>query len=315
MAAYVGVFDCGIDARLLAVARHPLAADDARPVLAAHGPVVDRVRRERADRLQDLDLLRADGVRLERGRRLHRGQREQLHAGGSGTCRGRRRRARRSRRGARRRPTPRPRSGRGRRSGGSTSARRCRWRSAARRCSGRSPSRGSGRSGRSASRGTPRASSRSAARHDARSCPNGFSTTARDPSVVDAGEPDSPTCAHDRLVGGRAASRSRRSGCGARRGAPRIAWSHSPRRGVERRVAEVPREVRADVGHLAGPPLRRRRELAGAALEVRAELLVRVLGAADADDREVRERSRRRGSGARSPGRGGGASGRRRRRR
>ena len=48
--------------------------------------------------------------------------------------------ARSSRRGGRRRPSPRRRSGRGRRTGGSRAARRCRWRSGARRRSGPSPS-------------------------------------------------------------------------------------------------------------------------------------------------------------------------------
>ena len=56
-----------------------------------------------------------------------------------------------------------------------------RWRSGRRGGSGPAPCPGSGRCGRSRPRGRPRAASRLSAWAEARSCPNGFSTTMRAP--------------------------------------------------------------------------------------------------------------------------------------
>ena len=69
----------GVDLRLLAVARHLLGR---RPSPGRTGRgrrrPRDLVGRHRRDRPQDLDLLVAQGVRLERRRRLHRDQAQQL---------------------------------------------------------------------------------------------------------------------------------------------------------------------------------------------------------------------------------------------
>ena len=64
--------------RLLEVARHALAADLARGVLGAEGVGVHRRLGDGADGAQHLDLLVAQRLGLERGRRLHRHQRQHL---------------------------------------------------------------------------------------------------------------------------------------------------------------------------------------------------------------------------------------------
>ena len=56
----------------------PLARDRAYPVLTAYHMGQDDLRFTPVNRLQDLRFLVAHGVSLERHRRLHRGQREQL---------------------------------------------------------------------------------------------------------------------------------------------------------------------------------------------------------------------------------------------
>ena len=136
----------GRDARLVVVAG----------VLAAH----DVAGLDRLHRAEHLVLLAADGGRLERGRRLHRGEREDLEqvrhdhvAVGTGRLvevaplgQARGSRARRSRR--------------GRCCCGARSARTDRWRSGRRGCSAPAPCPGSGRSGRSAPRRRPRAAGR-----------------------------------------------------------------------------------------------------------------------------------------------------------
>ena len=66
------------DVVLLEVALDVLAARDARGVLRAHGAGGHLLRRRRRDRLEHLDLLVADLVGLEGGRRLHAHEREQL---------------------------------------------------------------------------------------------------------------------------------------------------------------------------------------------------------------------------------------------
>ena len=77
-ATKVSVRDRGVDARLLAIARHRLAVVDA----GAYWPrTTDRSTSspvERPQRLDDLELLVADDVGVERVRRLHRDEREEL---------------------------------------------------------------------------------------------------------------------------------------------------------------------------------------------------------------------------------------------
>ena len=95
----------GRDALLLAVRRAPPApSTNPRPVLPAH----DVLRPRRVQRLQHLHLLVAHRVGGEVDRRLHRRDRDAAAAGGSGRCRGSRRRARSSRRAPRCRSTRRP---------------------------------------------------------------------------------------------------------------------------------------------------------------------------------------------------------------
>ena len=81
---------------------------------------------------------------------------------GSARCRAARRPCRSTRRACRRRRLRRRSSARDRRSAGSRSARRCRWRIGTPGCSGRSPFRGSDRCGRSAIPGVPSTAPRSA---------------------------------------------------------------------------------------------------------------------------------------------------------
>ena len=130
-----------------------------------------------------------------------------------------------------------------------------------------------------------------------------------------AARPCSPravTIISDRPPG---ASRGRRCGCGGPRAAPRSRPTllqlqvespgrRSRPRGM-RRLRAAPRGAPASSGVNSRAPL----------AQVAAELLVGVGSPRDADDGEVGERSRRRGTGARSPARAAGASDRRRRRR
>ena len=67
-----------VDLRLLAVAGDRLAGDPARAVLATDDVLADLVRRHLADRPDHLDLLVAEGVGIERRRRLHRHEAHQL---------------------------------------------------------------------------------------------------------------------------------------------------------------------------------------------------------------------------------------------
>ena len=76
-ATNVSVSDCRVDVRLLAVAGDLRGGDPARAVLAADDVAGD-VCRCAGDRPQDLDLLVAQRVGLERRRRLHRDQADQL---------------------------------------------------------------------------------------------------------------------------------------------------------------------------------------------------------------------------------------------
>jgi len=55
----------GRNLRLIAVARRRLAVEGAWSVLAAYGVCQDLLGRHRADRLEDLDLLVANGVGVE----------------------------------------------------------------------------------------------------------------------------------------------------------------------------------------------------------------------------------------------------------
>ena len=132
------------------------ALDLALAVLAADRPVEDLLRAHRPDRLEHLHLLVPDRVGRERDRRLHRDEREELehvvldHV----TQHARRLVVVASLLDAHR--LPRRSAGRGRRTSGSRSARADCSRSGRPGCSGRSPSRGSDRSGRSAPREGPR---------------------------------------------------------------------------------------------------------------------------------------------------------------
>ena len=131
------------DVRFLAVARR---------TARARRRGARRLRVSGVHRMEHLDLLVAHVLGREGDRRLHRHQRQQLEHVVLHDVAQRARlvvvRAARSRC----RPLRRRSSARGRRSGGSRSARRCRWRTGTPGCSGRSPSRGSDRCGRSAIR-------------------------------------------------------------------------------------------------------------------------------------------------------------------
>ncbi len=128
------------------VCRRLVAGHVAGRVLAAHRVL----ERHRPDRPQQLGLLVAHRLGVEGRRRLHRHQRQHLQQVVLDDVADDPRLLVEGRPGARPRST-RPRSAaRGRRSGGSRSARRSHWRSGTRRCSGRSPCPGSGRCGRSA---------------------------------------------------------------------------------------------------------------------------------------------------------------------
>ncbi len=183
-----------------------------------------------------------------------------------------------------------------------------RWRSAGRRCSGRSPCRGSGRSGRSASRGTRAGALRSSA---ARTRDRGRTASRRrrapsrcrpwrDPPLRE------PSRSSRRPRG---AWRSRRCGCAGR-----------PRRRldllqpllelpVERPVGEVARDVLDDVREVAGAALRGGRELARAARHVRRGNPRSRTRSVPRRGSRSRPREPRRESGGRSPGRAAGASG------
>ena len=75
----VSVSDCGIDRRLLPVARDLLGGHPAAAVLAADHVGGDLLAGLRRDRAQDLDLLVAQRVGVEARRRLHRDEADELH--------------------------------------------------------------------------------------------------------------------------------------------------------------------------------------------------------------------------------------------
>ncbi len=203
---------------------------------------------------QHLDLLGPDRVGLVGRRRLHGRQRQELHevvlehvAHDAGLLV----EGRRDGRPPRTRPR---RSERGRCSGGSRAARRSRSRSAGRRCSGPSPSRGSGRSDRSASRGRPggalrsgafrtRGRGRTASRR--RPAPSRFRRVAR---------PSSTRACDDRLVGHRAASRSRRCGCAGRPAGSRCPRAPPSAAGTAPDPRRRPRCTRTTAGRSPGRP-------------------------------------------------------------
>ena len=117
--------------------------------------------------------------------------------------------------------------------------------------------------------------------------PEGLLDDDAHPAFFDRREALRPEPADDRLVG---VGRRREVEDAVGRSAPLLLdrLERDPQAAVEIGVAEIAGHVAYAVGKVARAALRRRRELAGASFEMLAEGVVGILGAADADDGEVR---------------------------
>ncbi len=232
------MIDCGDDALLLAIAGDAPALDEAGAVLAAHGVAVDVVGRDGPDRAHHLALLVAHGVGVERRPAAPSRPGRGAAACGSGSCRA----ARRTRRSSAPRASTPMLSADGDLHvvdviAGSRAARRCRCRSGRPGCSGRSPCRGSGRSGRPGPRAHAAATTWLSARDEARSRPNGFSMTMRTQPWLPSGSGSAPPRRAARPGAGRAtgASTRRRADCRPCRARARRRDTGDPGRGRSRR--------------------------------------------------------------------------------